>query len=572
MKGRDYLSNYNLLDEPWLSVITDDMGSTKLVSLKEIFRNAHLYKDLAGDTKSQDFVILRLLLSVLHTVYSRVDSDGTPFKELKLDESWLPTNKLYPKATESFPSRLLKSWEQIWSEQRFNETISEYLEKWRDRFYLFDEKYPFFQVIEEDIDVSKVGKVINPSFGRLMNRTISESNNKQALFAPRTEAFKNRMTCAEFARWLLVFQNYTGTLDKAKFIKIDYKVLKGSKGWLFEIGGIYLKGKNLFQTLMLNLNLGEKNSGIYQKPCWELSSAENLNNYFLGEDINNIAQLYTAWSRAVYVDPSQFGKSEFEYKIVKLPEVKHQGNFVESMTLWKYNKSGIYKNSFTPKKHQVGQSLWRSFGLITMQSSKDDVDRYYKPGIIDWLNKIRTFLPDELIRICSIGLQDDGNATSWLPINELFDELIIHDYVITDAIEDGWVDRLNGVVEKTKYVIDKTYAFYLNKIKEIRYSKETKTNFVPNEIEQMYFIIDTPFRHWLASLKPEDSKDEKILEWYTLLCQLIENRAKEFLFENNTRDYKGILVNDKVQNIPMVYNYFIGMLYKILVKGGKKDE
>lgn len=49
------MSRFNLLDEPWISVVYDEKGTTKEVSLQELFINAHQYKDLAGDTKTQDF-------------------------------------------------------------------------------------------------------------------------------------------------------------------------------------------------------------------------------------------------------------------------------------------------------------------------------------------------------------------------------------------------------------------------------------------------------------------------------------------------------------------------------------
>ena len=68
------MGKFNLLDESWLSVVLDETGTTKEVSLREVFKNAHLYKDLAGDTKTQDFAVLRVLLAVLHTVFSRFDA------------------------------------------------------------------------------------------------------------------------------------------------------------------------------------------------------------------------------------------------------------------------------------------------------------------------------------------------------------------------------------------------------------------------------------------------------------------------------------------------------------------
>ena len=70
------MSRFNLLDEPWISVIVDEKGHNKLVSITDVFKHASEYKALAGDMKTQDFVLLRILLAVLHTVFSRYDIQG----------------------------------------------------------------------------------------------------------------------------------------------------------------------------------------------------------------------------------------------------------------------------------------------------------------------------------------------------------------------------------------------------------------------------------------------------------------------------------------------------------------
>ena len=46
------------------------------------------------------------------------------------------------------------------------------------------------------------------------------------------------MSEAELTRWLITMQGYVGTSDKGKFPS-DEKVTN-SKGWLYDIGGIYM--------------------------------------------------------------------------------------------------------------------------------------------------------------------------------------------------------------------------------------------------------------------------------------------------------------------------------------------
>ena len=63
---------YNLLEERWVRVRGQDY-TVQEVSLPDALLHAHEYRDLAGELPTQDAAMLRLLLAVLHTVFSRVD-------------------------------------------------------------------------------------------------------------------------------------------------------------------------------------------------------------------------------------------------------------------------------------------------------------------------------------------------------------------------------------------------------------------------------------------------------------------------------------------------------------------
>lgn len=209
------MSRFNLLDEPWISVIVDDCGTTKEVSLKDLFQNAHHYKELAGDMKTQDFAVLRVLLAVLHTVFSRFDADGHVYEWLEVDERYQQLEPVDIGDIDDYEEALFDTWVTLWKRQQFPEIVCEYLEKWRDRFYLFDEEYPFFQVRREDIAGDKINnKEATTVSAKQINRTISESGNKVSLFSPKVESEKENLKTSEIARWLITYQGYTGTFEK----------------------------------------------------------------------------------------------------------------------------------------------------------------------------------------------------------------------------------------------------------------------------------------------------------------------------------------------------------------------
>ncbi len=564
------MARYNLIDEKWIPVLVDKSGEVRKVNIRELFENSHNYLALACDTKAQEFAILRFLLSILHTVFSRFDSNGDPYRSVELDENYKQIEEV---SDENYENELMQTWAILWENGEFPEIVNSYLDKWHDRFYLFDDKYPFYQVRKNDISEDKINKKIAGSIsGKNINRIISESGNKIALFSPKYEYKNNKEILSEdeIARWLLNLHGYLGLSDKTKF-KGDDK--KSSKGFLFDIGGLYLSRKNLFETLLLNTVLVDSH-GYYQniqKPCWEYSSSELIDNYLVDNDPDNIAELYTTWSRAVYIDPEIDVSKPFEMNIVKLPDINKVENFLEPMTLWRFNKNGDNKDKFTPRKHVQNQSMWRNFGNI-IEVNKENKNRM--PGIIKWYKELSDNLGEDLnidsVTLNSVSMKDDGNATSWVPIDEICDSLNIAEIIITDDEKDGWKDRILNEIEDTKYCISFIYKTFLTDIKRMRSfqlddeksesdkqkNKLRNDPFVLQNIDEMYFLIDRPFREWISSITKNDSMDEKCREWRKTLKNLILKQA-DFIIKNiSKRDYIGIEIGGKRENIATIYSSF----------------
>ena len=77
------MPRYNLLDEKWIQVASKD--AVEKISIKELFAGAAKYKELAGDMKTQDFAVMRVMLAILHTVFSRFDSKGYKYEFFEVD-------------------------------------------------------------------------------------------------------------------------------------------------------------------------------------------------------------------------------------------------------------------------------------------------------------------------------------------------------------------------------------------------------------------------------------------------------------------------------------------------------
>lgn len=562
------MSEFNLIDEPWISVVTDYKGTTKLVGLREFFQNAETYIDFAGDMPTQDFAVMRFILAILHTVFSRYDADGKPYEMVDLNEKMQQVENVDEEYEEEYEDALMETWESLWKTGKFPEIVIDYLESWHDRFYLFDDEYPFYQVTKDEIDETKISKA-NPSeiLGKNINRLISESKNKIALFSPKYSSDDNKeiLDYDEVVRWLISFQSYASLSDKVRFSNKSYKA---SKGWLFDLGGVFLSSDNLYKTMVLNLVLVNTSNTDYntniQKPVWEYKPSEVVKKYMSDNLIDNIAELYTTYSRAIYIsdfDP----KKPFKMGIVKLPEVLHKNNFLEPMTLWRFNKDGPNKGEFTPRKHQLNKSLWRSFGLITKTESANEGNSNVakrKPGIIDWLNSLDKYIGNDLVKINSISMEDDGNATSWVPVNEIVDSLYIEGEIVNDLDDEGWVGRISQVVDKTKDVVDKIFRSFVNDTKKIRNIESN--DYASKYTESLYYELDKPFRDWLASIDYEDSMDQKTGVWYKELKKITISQAEKIVADSGPRDFTGIIENDSVRNIATAFNYFMARINKEL--------
>ena len=228
-----------LLREPWIAVMRRD-GETKEVSLLDLFRHAHEYRQLAGELPTQDVAMLRLLLAVLHAVFGRFAPDGS-FAPICEDGD--------PDASSK------RRWKALWNLGAFPmEAVEPYLNHHEERFYLFHPTRPFYQVPFTPPFTDAKGEPINASEkepGYFIG-DIAEGGNKARLFSARTQ--KKSLRYSEATRWLIhlnAFDVAPGGRPPAN----GYTVKGYGLPWPSRLGLVWANGENLFQTLLLNLQL-----------------------------------------------------------------------------------------------------------------------------------------------------------------------------------------------------------------------------------------------------------------------------------------------------------------------------
>ena len=180
---------FNLLTEPWVRVRRPD-NTVQEVSLTDALLHAQDYVDLAGEMPTQDAAMLRLLLAVLFTVFSRVNVEGEPEPFEEEDDA-------------------LARWGDLWQLGHFPEQpLRDYLEQWKDRFWLFHPTHPFWQVPGAEIGTA--------CSAAMLNGEMIESKNKLRLFPLYAGQSKERLSYPQAARWLLSVNGFDDTSLKPK--------------------------------------------------------------------------------------------------------------------------------------------------------------------------------------------------------------------------------------------------------------------------------------------------------------------------------------------------------------------
>lgn len=551
--------SFNLVTEPWIQVL-DKNGNPKEVSLLDVFEDAASYQRLAGDMASQDLVILRLLVAILTTVYSRVDANGEVYEWLTLDE------KMHVKEEDEEDYEyddLVNTWQLLYKNGQFSKSVAQYLKENSSKFdFLGDD--PFYQVNKEvydqEVPANKKVNIKSPKGTvdiKQINRTISESNNSPSIFSPKTRQTKNEVNIAQLVRWIITYQGFTGVTDKTKVN--SKKKFSVSAGWLYGLNPVFAQGENLFQTLMLNLVFSEEYR--VEKPFWEFENAveyiEFLKDEPFARDLS-ISTLYTLWSRMLHIE---WIDDEPIIFTAGLPKLDSTEAFVEPMTTWRRNKKTGEVYPATKHLTDLTKAMWRNFGQYVKTTDSDELEDMHEPEIIKWLRNVQDneYLPtDTSLTLRTTTLISDGNATSQSPVVEVSDQFMIKADVLFDKNDKNyWPEDIENMIDLTQQV-GKDFWIFTNNISKLR--GLDGTDFADNSTARFYESLNLPFLTWLASLRNDQERADKTAEWKRILKRIAITKAEELLKNASPRDIIGQESSKEegngINNIFTIFNWY----------------
>lgn len=521
------MSEFNLINENWIKVRKN--GSVTEISLAEALIHADEYGGLCGELPTQDIAILRLLIAIIHTIISRKDDNNQDIEEKLLNDT----------------PACIERWKKIWDTGKFNDIlIHEYLELWKNRFWLIDEKRPFFQ--------SSWLKNGTTHDAAKIDESISESDNKTRIFANKSGEYKKSLSYSEAARWLVTLMLYD---DRAIKNPVPKYV-----GWGGICGMIMAEGKNLFQTIMLNMPMLTGNAKGHwdkDKPTWEEEECTETQ-----REIPvplNIAQLFTVQSRRIRLI-AEDGKIK-EAKFAAGDYFESKNAFSEPMTLWKkVDKKGkfVEPEEFIPERHKPEKNVWQEIPSIIHSTA--EVIR--QPEIVVWIGMLqqkRKLPKNMLIRFKTVGITYGVQKSS---ITSIFSNDL---QLYADVIENSDSSRklqikIADEVKNCEKCADKvkTLASNIaiaggingNNVDENNKLLKKKKEYAAIEY---YFTVNNAFKNWISSINKESNLRKAVDNWHKIGKHLAYQVGEKIYRESSPEAFRGRTV--KIKNKKKLFFY-----------------
>ena len=540
---------YNLLDEPWIPVRLVD-GTITDVGLLELLRRTTDIADLACELPTQSIAIQRLILAIAYRVATPHDT---------------------------------RDWVRQWEDGAPTEQMIEYLERWRDRFYLFGGRFPFMQVA----DLRTAKDAVSG-----LEKLIADVPNGEQFFTTRHGRALACIPASEAARWLVHAQAYDPSGIRSGAVG-DSQV-KGGKGypigpaWCGHLGLVWLKGQDLDETLVLNLIpastaalRGVDSSTEWGVCSWEASEPESSvrGDYSLLDPAGtpkelSIPRLLTWHSRRIRL----VGDSSGVTGVVLAQGDKlapQEMRLYEPQSLWRYStpQSKKFKTDvYMPRKFEAGRALWRNLpGTLPTVTTVQGVDKQPKREFLPSATlsfhyqldnaSIQTSYP-KVMRIQAVGVTYGPQESTFEDIYS--DELKLSVAVMRVEREDlsAEIDRQ---VRLTEEVARDVGTLAANLARAAGESGDGAGDGARDRAKELFFsAVDNDFRSWLTQVDGHESGRDIGRRWECTLRQHATDIQTELVRGASSSAIIGRDTGRGYMNVGIAENYFRSALNKRL--------
>ena len=431
-----------------------------------------------------------------------------------------------------------RDWARQWDDGAPTEQMIEYLEQWRDRFYLFGGRFPFMQVA----DLRTAKDAVSG-----LEKLIADVPNGEQFFTTRHGRALACIPASEAARWLVHAQAYDPSGIRSGAVG-DSQV-KGGKGypigpaWCGHLGLVWLKGKDLDETLVLNLIpastaelRGVDGSTDWGACSWEDPEPETSvrRDYSLLDPAGtpkelSIPRLLTWHSRRIRL----VGDSSGVTGVVLAQGDKlapQEMRLYEPQSLWRYStpQSKKFKTDvYMPRKFEAGRALWRNLpGTLPTVTTVQGVDKQPKREFLPSATlsfhyqldnaSIETTYP-KVMRIQAVGVTYGPQEATFEDIYS--DELTVSVAVMRVEREDlsAEIDRQVRLTEEIARHVGNLAA---NLARAAGESGDGAGDGARDRAKELFFsAVDNDFRAWLNQVDGHESARDVGSRWERTLRQ-----------------------------------------------------
>ena len=353
-------------------------GVTEEVSLRNLFAHAHEFRTVSGEMPIMYISVLRLLLAVLYCTYGAVVSIGE-----------ILTSEI-----------LIKEWRHMYERGSFDmDAIGSYLDEVHEGFDLFGDR-PFYQTA----GLAYVAKNFDPASELIMDMPKPD----KFLFSMRSNRDKVELSFSEATRCLLLNHGYDISGTKSPVIG-NTNVKQGKAyppggvvgtGWCGAIGGIFLEGENLFETIMLNWVLVSGDNVLLGKSGdlapWE---REDAGSDAVVREPSGPVDLLTWQSRRTRLILNEQGTAVVGMISCYGDSTRAADkNDCEIMTSWRASVTQQKKLEtvhvpLMPIRPDSSRALWRGLSsLLQVNASNGGEQSDLRAGVIKWADRLNNVL------------------------------------------------------------------------------------------------------------------------------------------------------------------------------------
>ncbi|GAA3386325.1 type I-E CRISPR-associated protein Cse1/CasA [Streptomyces racemochromogenes] len=461
---------FDLVSRPWLPVQLCDGSATEL-SLKEVFARAGEVRRLVGDVPSQEFALIRLLLAVLHDAVEGPED--------------------------------LDAWQELHEDPEPFARVPAYLDRHRDRFDLLHPDRPFFQVAGLRTAKDEVAS---------LNRIVADVPNNDPFFTMRQPGVES-LPFAEAARWVVHAHAFDTSGIKSGAVG-DSRV-KGGKGypqgvgWAGNLGGVFVEGDTLRQTLLLNLIAADASALTVDKddrPAWRREQCGPDVQQGLESRPTGPRDLYTWQSRRILLHHD--GRAVHGVVLSYGDPLPAPGQHrYEPMSGWRRSKPQEKKLGRTPvympREHDPARAAWRGLASLLMSEAeavsgaRNEPPAGLRAGVLKWVAELtgEGLLPwDTLIRPRLIGARF---GTQQSVIDEVVDDSLTMSVVLLHEQDQRYATEAVGAVEDSNAGVGALGDLAADLARAAGRDPEAPRD---TARDLGFGVLDGPYRQWLAHL------------------------------------------------------------------------